>query len=166
MEELNRRPSLAGRGELVTAAGSGSFRICRLPGPCLFWLLPRHACCWDGALSTRHSSASAESADTLICCSQFELQAKGPELVKSPVLIEGSRPFFSSWRSVLRRAGGVAVKWVSLPPTHLWPRARPPPACSHALISEPQWLTHVLGVVVRTRGAAARAWCVGAQRTC
>lgn len=161
--------TLEGRGELATAAGSGGFRICRAAQPSrLSSSLPGHAC-WDAALSTLTCPSQCRvSRYSDLLLTEFELQAKGPELVKSPVLIKESHPFFSSCCSVLRRAGDVAVKWASLliSETRTCCLALPHLSAS-ASSSLSRGSCHTCsGVVVKTRGAAVHAWCVGARCPC
>lgn len=136
--------TLEGRGELATAAGSGGFCICRAAQPSrLFPSLPGHAYCWDAALSTLTLPSQCRvSRYSDLLLTEFELQAKGPELVKSPVLIKESHPFFSSCCSVLWRGCEMSIS------AH-FRDAQPlpclaPPLCFRFLITEPWWLPHVL----------------------
>ena len=171
MEELNRRYTLEGGRELATSFGHcGFWFLLPLPGfPVVSSLLYSHSCCWDAALSSLTSPNQCRvSRYSDLLLTGFELQQRSQSEWKALCdTRKESRPLFSSWCSVLWRAGGVAVKWVSPPPTHLSPCTSPPaslltlPRPWNAVVDTP---AHSL--VVRTQGAAAQDWWMGARRTC
>lgn len=104
--------------------------------------------------------ASAQSADTRICCSLGLSSSTGVKTSEEPCVTKESHPVFSSWRSVLRRGDGVAVKWVSLPLTRLEPctshLASPsfPPRLQDRAVDRP-----ARRVAAGTQWAAVCDWC-------